>query len=160
MSKFKEYLEALKISDVAPISDALKRHNDAKMEWWEQEKRRMMSGQGPERRPAPVKTDPFQIIDEPFGSLKRQLLDKARSENINVLLNDVKIWRSPVGNPSGLHDYQYQLIREKFKKSGDRFAKKLNTMKKGDTISIEEYRNITRDRGKWVVTKKVKVGSK
>lgn len=143
MSKFQEYIESIK-----PYN---------KEDFFRDERRRMGGAPEPTKN---VETDPFKIITEPFGSLKRQLLDKARTENINVVLNDVKIWRSPVGNPSGLHDFQYQLIREKFKKSGDRFAKKLNTIKKGDTISIEEYRNITRDRGKWVVTKKVKVGSK
>jgi hypothetical protein len=134
--------------------------NDAKMDLWEQEKKRMMGGQGPEQKSTKVETDPDKIVAEPFRNLKRHLLDRAERENVNIILNDVKIWRSPVGNPSGLYDFQYQLIREKFKKSGARLAKKLNTIKKGDTIIIERYKNITRDRGKWVPDQKLKAGSK
>jgi len=58
------------------------------------------------------------------------------------------IWGG-VGNRSGLHSFVYELLDEKWKKSGERFKKKLESLPDGK-IEIHYFRNTTRDRGRWV----------
>jgi len=67
------------------------------------------------------------------------------------------IWAG-LGNRSGLHSYAYTLISEKWKKSSARFIKKLDKIvQTGMKFQIQEFRNINRDRGRWVPTQTIVV---
>lgn len=58
-----------------------------------------------------------------------------------------------LGNRSGLHSFADTLLREKWDKSGDRFTKKLEKVfsgLEGGMIEVQDFRNISRDRGRWV----------
>jgi hypothetical protein len=59
------------------------------------------------------------------------------------------LWQG-TGNLSGLHDYADTLLKETYDKGADRLSKKLETLPVGTPIELYDYRNITRDRGKWV----------
>jgi len=98
-------------------------------------------------------------LEKPFPKFKKSLSELAQTENVRILLNDKAIWKG-IGNPSGLHNFLYTLIDEKFKKSGPTFHKRLNTLKKGDKVVVQRYKNITRDRGKWVDSEKYTVTPK
>lgn len=65
-----------------------------------------------------------------------------------VVVND-KTWWGGLGNPSGLHSFAQELTEAKWEKSGSRFVKKLTTLKPGDVVTFQQYRNVTRDRGRW-----------
>ncbi len=55
-----------------------------------------------------------------------------------------------LGNRSGLHGYASELLRDKFTKSGARLGRKLDKLPVGSTILVLFFRNVTRDRGRWV----------
>ena len=60
------------------------------------------------------------------------------------------IWGG-LGNRAGLHSYAYTIISDKWKKSSPRFIKKLGKIvQPGEVFQIQEFRNINRDRGRWV----------
>ena len=59
------------------------------------------------------------------------------------------IWPG-MGNRSGLHSYADEMIRKKWDKSGDRFTKKVEALPAGTEVEPQRYKNINRDRGKWV----------
>lgn len=63
-----------------------------------------------------------------------------------------------LGNRSGLHDFAFTLIREKWEESGERFTKKLDKIvKPGEEFQIQQFSNINRDRGKWVTIQTIQV---
>ena len=59
------------------------------------------------------------------------------------------IWPG-MGNRSGLHSYADEMIRKKWDKSGDRFTKKVEALPAGTEVELQRYKNISRDRGKFV----------
>lgn len=80
---------------------------------------------------------------------KRNVTENAKS-GLRVVINGKTAWAG-LGNRSGLHDFQYTLIHEKWEKSGARFVKdKVEKLVPGDTVEIQWFSNITRDRGRWV----------
>jgi hypothetical protein len=61
-----------------------------------------------------------------------------------------------LGNRSGLHGFASELTEEKWARSGERFAKKVKKLLSGlesGQLCILTYRNITRDRGRWVAVR-------
>ena len=60
-----------------------------------------------------------------------------------------------LGNRSGLHSYADTVLREKFEKSGPRFEKKLATLK--GKVTVFDFRNIDRDRGRWLEVNEIKL---
>ena len=59
------------------------------------------------------------------------------------------IWPG-MGNRSGLHSYADEMITKKWMKSGDRFTKKVEALPAGTEVELQRYKNINRDRGKWI----------
>ncbi len=58
-----------------------------------------------------------------------------------------RIWAG-LGNRAGLHSFQYELLSEKWQKSGKRFMAKVDKLGPGE-ITIQQFVNTTRDRGRW-----------
>jgi hypothetical protein len=84
-----------------------------------------------------------------LNNAKRNVTENARS-GLRVVINGKTVWAG-LGNRSGLHDFQFTVIREKWEKSGERFVKtKVEALKAGDTVEIQWFSNITRDRGRWI----------
>lgn len=93
-----------------------------------------------------------------LADIKEHAIGAAKGDGWRVIINGKTAWAG-LGNRSGLHDYQWVAIREKWEKSGARFVKnKLDTLKDGDVVEIQRFANITRDRGRWVFVKKLVVG--
>lgn len=85
------------------------------------------------------------------AQLKRVLIDYAKGEGDRIVIDGKTVWAG-LGNRSGLHDFQWTVIREKYEKSGARFEKKLDALLiDGAKVEIHSFRNITRDRGRWIV---------
>lgn len=61
-----------------------------------------------------------------------------------------------LGNRAGLHSFAYELLAEKWEKSGERFMKKLDKVE-GGTVQVLEFRNITRDRGRWLPARNIRL---
>ena len=64
-----------------------------------------------------------------------------------------------MGNRSGLHSYADEMIRKKWDKSGDRFTKKVEALPAGTEVELQRYKNISRDRGKFVTAGTVTIVS-
>lgn len=88
----------------------------------------------------------------PFDA-KQLLVEVAKNGDRVVHVTEPKpktIWGG-LGNRSGLHSFADTLIREKWEKSGERFKKKLDKiLKPGEKFEIQTFRNVTRDRGRWM----------
>ncbi len=82
------------------------------------------------------------------GDPVQEILQWAEEGN-RVTVAGKNIWPG-LGNRSGLHSYADDMIREKWYKSGERFAKKLEKLPVGTEVELKRYKNISRDRGKWV----------
>ena len=91
-----------------------------------------------------------------LADVKAHAIGAAQGDGWRVIINGKTAWAG-LGNRSGLHDYQWTAIREKYEKSGPRFEKKLDALQPGDTVEIQRFVNITRDRGRWVFVKKLTV---
>lgn len=65
------------------------------------------------------------------------------------------IWGG-LGNRSGLHSFAYELLNRKWDKSGARFEKKLDKLPAGK-LELQDYYNVTRDRGRWKTYKRIEV---
>lgn len=85
----------------------------------------------------------------------RQAIYFAREEGDRVVVDGKTVWGG-LGNRSGLHDYAQVAVNEKWEKSGARFEKKLRALPSGANVEIHSFRNITRDRGRWIQIKKFK----
>jgi hypothetical protein len=72
-------------------------------------------------------------------------------DKVTVTVNGVEktIW-SGLGNRAGLHEFANELCYEKWIKSGERFLKKLASLKEGAKITAYTYRAISRERGRWI----------
>ena len=80
---------------------------------------------------------------------KKQLrIIEAAKDGNRIVANSKTIWAG-LGNRSGLHSYADTLIYEKWKKSGSRFEKKVEKLS-CEKIEIQQFRNINRDRGRWI----------
>ena len=66
------------------------------------------------------------------------------------------IWPG-MGNRSGLHSAADRMIQQKWAKSGDRFTKKVEALPAGTEVELQRYKNINRDRGKWITAGTVKI---
>ena len=77
------------------------------------------------------------------------LISTAQHDGDKVVLNGKTIWGG-MGNRSGLYDYAGEVMSEKWKKSGPLFTKRVQALKAGDKVEVYQFRNVTRDRGKWV----------
>jgi N-dimethylarginine dimethylaminohydrolase len=85
------------------------------------------------------------------AQLKRVIIDYAKNEGDRIVIDGKNVWMG-LGNRSGLHDFQWTLIREKYEKSGARFEKKLDALLiDGAKVEIHTFRNIDRNRGRWIV---------
>ena len=82
------------------------------------------------------------------GDPVQEILQWAEEGN-RVTVAGKNIWPG-LGNRSGLHSYGDEIIRKKWTKSGDRFAKKVEALPVGTEVELKRYKNINRDRGKWV----------
>lgn len=92
------------------------------------------------------------------GKIQAHLSDVARDGNKITFTPEgeekAKTLWAGLGNRSGLHSFAYELMSDKWKKSGERFQKRLAKLPAG-LIVIHEYRNKTRDRGGWVPVRKI-----
>jgi hypothetical protein len=79
----------------------------------------------------------------------QQAMLNAAQDGDRVVVNGKTIWGG-MGNRAGLHSFQFELLNAKWKKSGPRFEAKIMKLKKGDTVEIFSFRNITRNRGIWM----------
>lgn len=92
--------------------------------------------------------------EQHLSPLSLRKLETSAREGDRLVLElpgDVKpkvIW-SGLGNPSGLHSFADTINAEQWAKSGARLMKKLAGLTAG-TVTVMVYRNITRDRGRWV----------
>jgi hypothetical protein len=59
------------------------------------------------------------------------------------------LWKG-MGNRAGLHDFARVLLDKAWDKSGERLVKKLAVLPKGTVVTVLEFHNIDRDRGRWV----------
>lgn len=82
------------------------------------------------------------------GDPVQEILQWAEEGN-RVTVAGKNIWPG-LGNRSGLHSYADETIREKWWKSGDRFAKKLEKLPAGTEVELKRFKNTNRDRGKWI----------
>jgi hypothetical protein len=64
--------------------------------------------------------------------------------------DDGKVWWAGLGNRSGLHSFADTLLDQKWAKSGARFTKRIEALPAGTRVIVQDFRNITRDRGRWV----------
>ena len=90
-------------------------------------------------------------------SLLREAMDPAQQilqwaeEGNRVTVAGKNIWPG-LGNRSGLHSYADELIQDKWNKSGERFAKKIDNLPAGTEVELKRFKSINRDRGQWVTT--------
>ena len=82
------------------------------------------------------------------GDPVQEILQWAEEGN-RVTVAGKNIWPG-LGNRSGLHSYGDDMVREKWYKSGDRFAKKLEKLPAGTEVELKRFKNTNRDRGKWI----------
>lgn len=75
-------------------------------------------------------------------------LQDAAQWGCRIVMDGKTVWGG-LGNRSGLHDYANVIIREKWKKSGERFMKKMRAAE-FTLIEIQVFQNINRDRGRWI----------
>jgi len=76
-----------------------------------------------------------------------ELLVGAAQDGLRVTCDGKTLWAG-LGNRAGLHDYAYTLLAERWKKSGERFVKKLRAIA-GGVVEVYEFKNTSRDRGRW-----------
>jgi hypothetical protein len=56
-----------------------------------------------------------------------------------------------LGNPSGLHDFAGVLVADKWKKGAERLSSRVvEGIASKQHVQVQTFRNITRDRGRWV----------
>lgn len=111
-------------------------------------------GPGPERRPTPqkenaMKTPTYRKLHPALGLIVREACAGSR-----VRAGGLTIWAG-LGNRAGLHDYAAQLTAERWAKSGSRFTARLLGLPAGTQLEVLEFRNTTRDRGRWVPVKQI-----
>lgn len=86
-------------------------------------------------------------------NLTELTVDAKNGERITYVLpgedKPKTLWKG-LGNRAGLHNFQFELLREKWNKSGASFLKKLQALPDGTKIIVHTYRQVTRDRGNWV----------
>jgi len=85
------------------------------------------------------------------ASAQTEISDWAREGN-RVVVNGKAVWGG-LGNRSGLHSYAGVMIREKWQKSGPRFEAKIDALPPGTEVELFWFKNIDRDRGRWVKSK-------
>lgn len=87
-------------------------------------------------------------------------LKNAAQDGDRIVINGKTVWAG-LGNRSGLHSYAQTVLNEKWNKSGARFMKNLDELlSPGAIVEVQMFRNIDRDRGKWVTQTKVKLNEK
>ena len=89
------------------------------------------------------------LIKEALGNDPVQQILQWAEEGGRVTVAGKNIWPG-LGNTSGLHSYGDELISKKWAKSGDRFAKKVESLPPGTEVELKRFKNINRDRGRWV----------
>ena len=83
-----------------------------------------------------------------YDSVIERLLGLAESGN-RLKVGRKNIWMGQ-GNTSGMHSYAEKERLVVWAKSGRRFEKKLRAFPPGTVVGNFYYKNITRDRGRWV----------
>ena len=96
------------------------------------------------------------LIKEALGNDPIQQILQWAEEGGRVTVAGKNIWPG-LGNRSGLHSYADELAYEKWSKSGDRFAKKVESLPAGTEVELKRFKNINRDRGRWVTAATVTV---
>lgn len=95
-----------------------------------------------------------KLLKEQFGNAigsgdpAQEILQWAEEGN-RVTVAGKNIWPG-LGNRSGLHSYGDELTSKKWAKSGERLAKKIDGLPAGTEVELKRFKNINRDRGKWV----------
>lgn len=56
-----------------------------------------------------------------------------------------------LGNRAGLHGFAEELLSERWRKGSKRFISKLERLPKLAVVQVYWFRNVTRDRGRWVL---------
>lgn len=96
------------------------------------------------------------LIKEALGGDPVQQILQWAEEGGRVTVAGKNIWPG-LGNRSGLHSYANELTYEKWAKSGDRFAKKVENLPPGTEVELKRFKNINRDRGRWVTAATVTI---
>jgi len=91
------------------------------------------------------------IETETISPQKQKMMINAATNGDRVVIDGKTVWGG-LGNRSGLHSYAQVAIDDKWKKSGPSFEKKLKTLE-ATKIEFQRFRNINRDRGRWVTYK-------
>ncbi len=96
----------------------------------------------------------FLVEEELFEDARAQAKSTiiAHAKDGDRIIADGKTIWAGLGNRSGLHSYQWEVLSDKWEKSGANFTKKLDKLT-ADKIEIQSFRNQTRDRGRWVTIK-------
>jgi len=94
------------------------------------------------------------LIREAYGSIgsgdpAQEILDWAEEGN-RVTVAGKNIWTG-LGSRSGLHSYADEVIDDKWRKSGDRFTKKVMNMPAGTEVELKRFQSSSRGKGNWVI---------
>jgi hypothetical protein len=82
------------------------------------------------------------------GDPAQEILDWAEEGN-RVTVAGKNIWPG-LGSRAGLHSYADEVIDDKWRKSGDRFTKKVMNMPAGTEVELKRFQSTSRGRGNWV----------
>jgi hypothetical protein len=77
------------------------------------------------------------------------IIIRAAQMGNRVIVNDKVIWKG-LGNRAGLHSFAQTMLDEAWRKSAKKFLSRIDALGTGDTVEIQTFRNITRDRGRWI----------
>jgi len=91
-----------------------------------------------------------EAYGDPIGSgdPAQEILDWAEEGN-RVTVAGKNIWAG-LGSRAGLHSYADEVIDDKWRKSGDRFIKKVMNMPAGTEVELKRFQSSSRGRGNWV----------
>jgi hypothetical protein len=96
-----------------------------------------------------------RIIREAYGNIgsgdpAQEILQWAE-EGERVTVAGKNIWAG-LGSRSGLHSYADKVVDDKWRKSGDRFTKKVMNMPAGTEVELKRFQSSSRGKGNWVTT--------
>ena len=84
----------------------------------------------------------------------QQILKWAKEGGRVTTAAGVLMWPG-IGNRSGLHSYANELALEKWEEGGEYFTRQIEKLHPGHKIVLKRFKNVTRDRGKWITDKVV-----
>jgi hypothetical protein len=94
-----------------------------------------------------------RIIREAYGNIgsgdpAQEILQWAE-EGERVTVAGKNIWAG-LGSRSGLHSYADEVVDDKWRKSGDRFTKKVMNLPAGTEVELKRFQSSSRGKGNWV----------